>query len=120
MRYDIITVTYNSQKWLDTFFAALEALAYDKSRLRLILVDNASSDGTAERCRAYAAVSTLGEVKVLETGANLGFGRGNNYGAKQGDAPLLFLLNVDTEICPDALTNMDEFVQRAQTDAVAF
>lgn len=120
MRYDIITVTYNSQKWLDNFFASLEALNYDKSQLRLILVDNASSDETAARCRAYAAVSTLGEVKVLETGANLGFGRGNNYGVKQGDAPLLFLLNVDTEICPDALTNMDEFVLQAQADAVAF
>lgn len=65
----------------------------------LLVVDNASADGTPEAARAAS-------VRVVETGANLGFAGGGNVGARETTAPLLLLLNPDAVVqdgCIDAL-----------------
>ena len=120
MKYDIITVTYNSSRWLEKYFAAFEKLDYNKDDIRLVIVDNSSQDETVAKCREYAAISTLGEVKVIESGGNIGFGAGNNLGVKNGGSPFVFLLNVDTEIYSDAFTQIDRYIENAAEDAVAF
>lgn len=108
MKYDVVIVSYNSTKWLPGCIAALAELAYDKSTLNLIVVDNASTDGSRDCVRALTAqYSVFGGFTLLEQGENLGFGGGCNAGAKAGRAPYIFMLNVDTEIEPDALTEMD-------------
>jgi len=119
MKYDIITVTYNSAKWLEKYFRSLEKLDYDKKEIRVVIVDNNSSDNTAQLCRQYGKTFS-GEVSVIESGANLGFGAGNNLGVKNSDSPFVFLLNVDTEIYPDALQQMDRYIAGAADDVVAF
>ncbi len=120
MKYDIITVTYNSSRWLEKYFAAFEKLDYNKDDIRLVIVDNSSQDETVAKCREYAAISTLGEVKVIESGGNIGFGAGNNLGVKNCNSPFVFLLNVDTEIYSDAFTQIDRYIENAAEDAVAF
>lgn len=55
----------------------------------LVVVDNASSDGTASRARAHA------RVRVIESPENLGFGAGCHLGAEATAAPLLLFLNPD-------------------------
>jgi N-acetylglucosaminyl-diphospho-decaprenol L-rhamnosyltransferase len=67
----------------------------------LVVVDNASADGTAAAARALAPAAT-----VIETGANLGFAGGCNAGARASTAPLLLFLNPDAVPaagCIDAL-----------------
>ncbi len=56
----------------------------------IIVVDNASGDGTAE-----AAMAIDARVKVVETGANLGFTGGCHAGARASGAELLLFLNPD-------------------------
>lgn len=56
----------------------------------LVVVDNASSDGTAQAVREAAPAA-----QVLEPGANLGFAAGCTLGAAQSRAPLLLFLNPD-------------------------
>ena len=58
----------------------------------LVVVDNASADGTAAAARA------LGErLTVIETGQNLGFAGGCHAGARATHAPLLLFLNPDCQ-----------------------
>lgn len=56
----------------------------------LVVVDNASSDGTPDEARAAAA-----QAVVVETGSNLGFAGGCHVGAAASSAPLLLFLNPD-------------------------
>src|SRR5919199_1058433 len=56
----------------------------------LVVVDNASRDGTASAARELAPGAT-----VIETGANLGFAGGCHAGARASTAHLLLFLNPD-------------------------
>jgi GT2 family glycosyltransferase len=56
----------------------------------LIVVDNASSDGTPEAVRELAP-----EANAIEAGSNLGFAAGSNRGAREASTPLLVFLNPD-------------------------
>lgn len=66
--------------------------------VKVIVVDNNSADGSRER-----AAAEFPEFQVLNTGANLGFGRANNYARSMADTPLVLFLNPDTELLPDTL-----------------
>ncbi|MGA4578903.1 glycosyltransferase family 2 protein [Limisphaera sp. VF-2] len=66
--------------------------------VKVIVVDNDSRDGSRER-----AAAEFPEFQVLNTGANLGFGRGNNFARPWVDTPLVLFLNPDTELFPDTL-----------------
>ncbi|MGI8729895.1 MAG: glycosyltransferase family 2 protein [Solirubrobacteraceae bacterium] len=59
----------------------------------LIVVDNASSDWTADVVRAVAP-----RAIVVRSGVNLGFAGGANLGASSAGAPLLFFLNPDARL----------------------
>ncbi|MEP6985279.1 MAG: glycosyltransferase family 2 protein, partial [Chloroflexota bacterium] len=95
----IIVLNYNGRQDTMACLRSLEHLTY--SRASTILVDNASSDGTAEAVRlAYP------NVTVMETGANLGFTGGNNVAIKYAldhGADYVLLLNNDTIVAPDWL-----------------
>ena len=66
--------------------------------VKVIVVDNDSCDGSREQ-----AAAEFPEFLVLNTGANLGFGRGNNFARPYVDTPLVLFLNPDTELFPDTL-----------------
>ena len=66
--------------------------------LKIIVVDNDSADGSREQ-----ATAEFPEFTIVNTGANLGFGRGNNYARPWVDTPLVLFLNPDTELFPDTL-----------------
>jgi N-acetylglucosaminyl-diphospho-decaprenol L-rhamnosyltransferase len=60
---------------------------------RVIVVDNASSDGSAERIER-----ALRDVSVVRMGYNAGFAAACNHGAAQGEGEFVFLLNPDARI----------------------
>ena len=66
--------------------------------VRVIVVDNDSADGSRER-----AAAEFPDFQVVNTGANLGFGRGNNFARPWVHTPLVLFLNPDTELFPDTL-----------------
>jgi GT2 family glycosyltransferase len=67
----------------------------------LVVVDNASADGTAAIARGAGA-----RVHVIETGTNLGFGGGCHLGARATSAPLLLFINPDSAPHADFLDRM--------------
>jgi GT2 family glycosyltransferase len=70
-----------------------------------IVVDNGSSDGSAEMVK-----SEFPRVKLVEPGENLGFGRANNKGSGIASGTFLFFLNSDTELRNDAITILRDFM----------
>ena len=65
----------------------------------VIIVDNNSSDDSIARLRESDAARALGEsLRIVENEENRGFGSANNQAFKLTSAPLLFLLNPDTEV----------------------
>jgi N-acetylglucosaminyl-diphospho-decaprenol L-rhamnosyltransferase len=92
----VVVVTYDSAEHLRPLFDALAPQLRDHDEL--VIVDNASSDGTAALARSLAD-----RVRVIETGANLGFAGGCHVGADATSAPLLLFLNPDSEPAPDCV-----------------
>lgn len=73
---------------------------------RLILVDNASPDTSAEKFKAWAASKPGAPMDVILSPVNGGFAAGNNLGIKAGEAEFYVLLNSDTLVEPGALAAM--------------
>jgi len=67
----------------------------------LVLVDNASADGTRETARALAPQATL-----VDAGANLGFAGGCHAGARASRGELLLFLNPDANPAPDCVARL--------------
>ncbi len=103
-------VILNWNGWRDTHacLESLEELTYPNARV--IVVDNASEDGSEARLRELHPALTL-----LQSGANLGFAGGNNVGlryALENGAEYVWLLNNDTLVEPGALTALVDKMQR--------
>lgn len=90
-RASIIVVSYNGRQYLPACLGSLctNTGADDE----IIVVDNASTDGSA----GYVA-ETFPEVVLIRTGSNLGFGYGNNVGARRAQGRYLVFLNPDTVV----------------------
>ena len=70
----------------------------------LIVVDNASSDGTVEELQRLAG--SIPTVKVILNDHNAGFGPGNNQGLAAATGEILVLLNNDTVVPRGWLTRL--------------
>lgn len=107
----IIVLTWNQRDLTLDCLASLQRLEYPADRLRLIVVDNGSTDGTATLIQ-----NTFPDVTVLVNDENLGFAEGNNVGirhALETDVDYIMLLNNDTVVDPAMLT---ELVSVAESD----
>jgi len=81
--------------------ASIEAHS-DYPDLEVIVVDNASSDGSGEWLQGWAAeASPAGHARrLVRNAANLGFAAGNNAGLRLATGEFLVLLNNDTYVTP--------------------
>jgi GT2 family glycosyltransferase len=93
----IVIVNYNGQKHLENCLESLTssppAIAHD-----IIVVDNASVDGSVEAVRAHWPGITL-----IEQPSNVGFSAGNNAGIRASAGTLILLLNNDTIVPTGAI-----------------
>jgi GT2 family glycosyltransferase len=108
-RLDVIIVSYNTS---DELAACLQSIheARPIGLHRVWVVDNASSDGSADR-----VAGQFPEVRLIRSPANVGFAAANNLAMRQSDADLLLLLNSDA-IAPRGA--IDVLVERLNaTDA---
>jgi GT2 family glycosyltransferase len=102
----VVIVTYNCAALARD---CLASLATERARLALevIVVDNASSDGTPDAVEAEFPWAT-----VVRAGRNLGFAAANNVGLRQARGRHLLLLNPDTVVPSGALGRCLEELQR--------
>ncbi|QAY61967.1 glycosyltransferase [Xylanimonas allomyrinae] len=85
----VVVVTYNSARDLARLLESLRREA-GAQRLRVVVADNASADGTPATARAHD------DVVTVETGGNLGYAAGINAALRHvGDADAILVLNPD-------------------------
>jgi GT2 family glycosyltransferase len=102
-RCSVIIVGYNHRTDLLRCLASLRG----STAAEIILVDNGSSDGTAE------AISALfPEVHLVRSCENLGFGRACNLGARLANGHALAFLNPDTLVTPGWLEALVQALNR--------
>ena len=90
----IIIVSFNTKEF--TSKAIDSVIKYTKGIIyEIIVVDNASSDGSKELLQNYS--KKYKNVVYIQTGKNLGFGRGNNVGIEKSKGNYILLLNSDTK-----------------------
>jgi GT2 family glycosyltransferase len=102
-----VVVNYNGDAFVADAVASL--LAQDLPGVEVIVVDNASSDGSADALERRFG----GRIRLLRSPRNVGFGAGNNLGIRAGAAPYVVLLNSDAEAAPGFVR---ELVAAAEAD----
>lgn len=99
MRVAAIVVAWDSLADLPRCLAALEA--QDHPELEVVVVDNASSDGTAGWLQELLATERGHPVRVVGNRTNRGFAGGVNDGLAVTDAEAVLLVNPDVAAAPD-------------------
>ena len=111
-RLSIVIVSYNSQADLEGCLQSLTS-APPHTDHEIVVVDNASADGTP----AYLRTRWPG-VRLIEAGGNVGFAKANNLGIAQTFGELVLLLNPDTVVPPAAVDGLVAILDRNPRAAV--
>ncbi|MGP6085769.1 glycosyltransferase family 2 protein [Antarctobacter jejuensis] len=106
-RPDLSVIIVSHQTCALTLRAIDAALSQSGPSLEVIVVDNASSDGTAA-----AITRRFPQVRLFAQDSNLGFARANNLAAKQARGHFLLLLNPDTVAQPGAFAEITDFARQ--------
>jgi GT2 family glycosyltransferase len=109
MKYSIIIVSYNCLRYLRECIQSVQAHSED---YEIIVVDNASTDGTDRY------ISENGSVYEVCESENTGFAPACNEGAKEAQGEYLVFLNPDTLVTPDWLPNMSKYFLMPKIGAV--
>src|SRR5687768_858000 len=104
MDISVIILSWNTKELLHK---CLKALQHHKSKFcfEVIVVDNCSSDGSADMVR-----SCFPFVVLIESGENLGFAKGNNLGLNYSSGRFKCLMNSDVEILDGAFDSIIRFM----------
>jgi GT2 family glycosyltransferase len=102
----IVIVSYNVRELLAECLASVEVSGRGL-RQEVIVVDNASRDGSAAVVR-----DRFGWATVVENRQNAGFARATNQGIRCSRARYILLLNPDSVVLPDCLPDIVTFMDR--------
>jgi hypothetical protein len=104
----IVVVTWNAKAYVEE---CLQSLVNDKQILtEIVVVDNASSDGTPELVHRQ-----FPEVKLIRNSQNLGFAKANNIGIRAASGTYLALVNSDVVVPPGCLGMLLSFMEAEPT-----
>lgn len=96
MDISIIIISYNTKdvtrQCLDSIFQYTKDIEFE-----VIVVDNGSTDGSKEMLNSYP------DIKYIQSGGNIGFGKANNLGYKYCCGRYVLLLNSDTYLLNNAI-----------------
>lgn len=101
----ILIVSYNTREMT---LAAISSVVRETRDVtfEIIVVDNASTDGSADAIAAHPA-----EPRLIRLSENIGFGRGNNLAAEHATGDYVLLLNPDTVVTERAIDRLVAFAR---------
>ncbi len=108
IKLSIVTLSYNTK---DLTLKCLESVRdqykkeLGKKELEIIVVDNASADGSVESIKYK-------NIKIIENKENVGFARGCNIGAKAAGGKYILFLNSDTQVLDKGFISMIDFLDK--------
>lgn len=104
----VVIVVWNAQKYV---MECLESLQLHCGKLcsEVIIVDNASTDGTPE-----LVAERFPEYTLIRNSENVGFAQANNIGIKQSSGDFICLVNSDVKFTNDCLSPMLDYLQSTQ------
>ncbi len=108
MDLSIVIVNWNTKDLLRDCLASLPQACLDLA-WEVFVVDNQSADDSVAMITAE-----FPHVRLIESGANCGFSKGNNLALRQADATYVLLLNPDTVCPPHSLTRLVKFASGKQ------
>ncbi|MDX1530320.1 MAG: glycosyltransferase family 2 protein [Rhodothermales bacterium] len=97
----VVVVNYNTREHLYSCLLTVR----QEAPAEVVVVDNASTDGSAEMVR-----EVFPEVRLVRCERNLGYGPAANLGVERTQAPSVLLLNSDTRLRPGATTQLRAYL----------
>ncbi|MEK7496514.1 MAG: glycosyltransferase family 2 protein [Patescibacteria group bacterium] len=108
--FSVIIVSWNVKNSLRECLLSLRQ--YVNDQVKVIVVDNASVDGSRD------LVNEFPEVRWQLQSENLGFGKACNLGARKACGEVLVFLNPDTKIGSDFISNITNFLVKHERAGV--
>jgi GT2 family glycosyltransferase len=108
----ILIVSYNARADLQRCLESLLESDPDGQH-EIVVIDNASNDGSQETARAYGP-----RVRLIALDSNVGFGRANNIGFRNTASELVLLLNSDTIANAGAIDHLITQIRQLPAAAV--
>ena len=113
MDLSIIIVNYNVKEFLQNLLHSVEK-ASSKLSKEIIVIDNASDDGSIEIIR-----DKFPSVTLIENKNNIGFGRANNQGLALAKGEYILFINPDCIVSEDTFDKMIYFFKEHQDCGLA-
>lgn len=113
MDLSVIIVNYNVKVFLQNLLDSIQK-ASKEVQTEIIVVDNASDDGSVEFLR-----EKYPSVRLIVNEINLGFGKANNIALKEAKGKYILLLNPDTIVAEDTFNKMIEFFNKTPEAGLA-
>ena len=110
----VVIPNWNGKDLLEKYLPSVIAAMAGHPGNEVIVVDNGSSDGSAEFVR-----SRFPSVKLVALAENLGFGGGSNRGFREAGNDIVVLLNSDMRVAPDFLAPLLKGFAEADVFAVS-
>jgi GT2 family glycosyltransferase len=108
----IVVVSYNTKEALRLCIRSIYEHPFPGA-FEVIVVDNASSDGSPEMVGSF-----FPEVRLLRLDSNRGYAAACNCGAKSSTGRMLLFLNSDIEVTPGALKLLHDCVQNREAATI--
>lgn len=104
MKLSVIIVNYNVKSLLEQCLLSVE-LAMHETDGEIIVVDNASADGSCQMVKKQ-----FPKVTLIENNKNIGFSKANNQGIQIAKGEYVLLLNPDTLVPHDCFSRCSDFM----------
>lgn len=113
MDLSIVIVNWNTVDYLKgclvSIYENIKGISFE-----IIVVDNASSDGSSEMLR-----NNFPQVKLIANEENVGFAKANNQAIKESKGKYILLLNPDTLVSSGSINEMVDFMEANLKTAVS-
>jgi GT2 family glycosyltransferase len=105
----VVIVSWNARDYL---VQCLDSLSSEACRypMEIVVVDNASSDGSAE-----VVEQRFSHVRLIRNSSNLGFAKANNIGISNCNGQYVCLVNSDVKVMPNCITRLVEYCEQHPT-----
>jgi len=112
-KVSIIILNWNGKRYITQCLDSVFRVRYPKDKLEIIVVDNASTDGSPEIIK-----KKYPNVVLIRNSKNLGYTMGNNIGIKKATGEIIILLNNDTYVDENFIIEIVKHMERPDVGIV--